>query len=96
MVMPRAHSLDDVKKAIKRYHPPVIHIDTDFYTYEVVNTIKDNGARVWINALLFPDIKAYIGLVNYGYDPLIEKGANIIQTDLPVTLDEFLKEKNMR
>ncbi|MEN8248089.1 MAG: glycerophosphodiester phosphodiesterase family protein [Bacteroidota bacterium] len=96
MVMPRAHSLDDVKEIIERYHPPVIHIDPDFYTDEVVSTIKEGGARIWINALVFPDIKAWVGFVKWGYSPVIEKGANIIQSDLPVKLHKFLKEKNLR
>ncbi len=96
MIMPRAHSLKDVKIIMNKYHPPVIHIDPDFYTKEVVNTIKNGGAKIWINALAFPDIKAYIGLVDFGYSPLIEGGANIIQTDLPLTLHQFLKEKKLR
>lgn len=96
IVMPRAHSLEDVKKIIERYHPPVIHVDPDFYTDEVVSTIKESGARVWINALGFPDTKAYIGLYYFGYSPLTNKGANIIQTDLPSRLNKFLKEKDLR
>ena len=96
MLMPRAHSLIDVKEVIEKYHPPVIHIDKYFFTKEVVRTIKESGARVWINALGLPDIKAYIGFVDAGYSPLIKNGANIIQTDLPMTLHEFLKKKNLK
>ena len=96
LVMPRAHSLEEAHKIIIRYHPKVIHIDPDFYTDEVVNIIKNGGSRIWINALIFPDIKAYIGLVDFGYSPLIESGVNIIQTDLPLTLNKFLKEKGKR
>ncbi|MEN8192382.1 MAG: glycerophosphodiester phosphodiesterase family protein [Bacteroidota bacterium] len=96
MVMPRAHSLEEVEKIIERYHPPVIHIDPDFYTEEVVNAIKDNGARIWINALGFADAKAMIGLVDIGYSPLIDGGANIIQTDFPLTLCQFLKRKKLK
>ena len=96
MLMPRAHSHDDVKEIIKTYHPPVIHIDSDFYTKEVISTIKTSGARIWINALAAPDLKASLGLVNSGYSPLINGGANIIQTDLPLTLHRFLKKEKLR
>ena len=96
LIMPRAHSLKEAQGIIIKYNPTVIHIDSDFYTEELVNTIKSSGARIWINAIIFPDIKAYIGLVDFGYSPLIEGGANIIQTDLPLTLHKFLKEKEKR
>ena len=96
MVMPRARSLEDVKKIIARYHPPIIHIDPSFYTDEVVKTIKDAGARIWINALGKADIQAKIGLVDSAYTPLIEKGANVLQTDLPLIMNDFLVEKNLR
>ena len=96
LLMPRAHSLEEVKMIIERFHPPVIHIDPKFYTEEVVNTIKASGARVWINALGFADAKAVIGLVDTGYSPLVEGGANIIQTDYPINLHQFLLDKNKR
>ncbi len=96
MLMPRAHSLEEVKTIIKRYHPPVIHIDPSFYTKEVVNTIKASGARIWINALGFADAKAKIGLVDTGYAPLVDGGANIIQTDYPLILHKYITERNLR
>ena len=96
IIMPRAHSLKEVKEIIARYNPPVIHIDPSFYDNEVVNVIKDNSARIWINALGFGDAKALIGLVDIGYSSLIEGGANIIQTDYPKILHKYLQEKGMR
>ena len=96
LLMPRAYSLEEVKQIIERFHPPVIHIDPSFYTEEVVSTIKASGAKVWINALGFPDAKALIGLVDTGYAPLTDGGANIIQTDYPLNLHQFLVEKNLR
>ena len=96
LLMPRAHSLDDVKEIISKYHPAVIHIDPSFYTPEVVETIKENGGRIWINALGWPDIKAYWGFKKIAYNPLIKYKANIIQTDLPLDVHLFLKQKNLR
>ncbi|MEN8117227.1 MAG: glycerophosphodiester phosphodiesterase family protein [Bacteroidota bacterium] len=94
LIMPRSHSFEETVQIIERYHPPVIHIDKDFYTEEVVKTIKESGARVWINALGVPDVKARIGFLGWGYSPLTKNGANIIQTDLPEKVDKFLRNNN--
>ncbi len=94
MVMPRAHSAEKLEWMLNRYHPPVIHIDPGFYTPEVVRTIKDGSARIWINALGKSDILAASGMVDMSYGALIEGGANIIQTDRPAALLEyFVKRK---
>ncbi len=96
IVMPRAHSLEEVKMIIARYHPKVIHIDHSFYTKEVVDLIKQSGARVWINALGKPDIQAFSGDVSSAYSPIINKGANIIQTDMPILLKVYLEKNKLR
>ena len=95
-IMPRAHSLKEVKEIIKRYHPHVIHIDPSFYSKEVVNLIKKSGARVWINALGKTDIKAFSGNADNAYGKLLENGANIIQTDFPVILKTYLEKNKLR
>lgn len=96
MIMPRAYSLEDVKEIIQRYHPPVIHIDPSFYTEEVVSLIKSSGAKIWINALGFADAKALIGLVDTGYAPLVDGGANIVQTDNPLILHQYLTNRKLK
>ncbi len=95
-IMPRAHSLKEVKEIIKRYHPHVIHIDPRFYSKEVVNLIKKSGARVWINSLGKTDIKAFSGNADDAYGELLENGANIIQTDFPVMLKTYLENNKLR
>lgn len=95
LLMPRAYSLKDVKQIISDYNPPVIHIDPGFYTDEVVLTIKNSGARVWINALGVPDAIAGNGPVDSAYSPLILRGANIIQTDFPELMRSFLIKNNL-
>ena len=95
-IMPRAHSLKEVKEIIKRYHPHVIHIDPSFYSKEVVNLIKKSGARVWINSLGKTDIKAFSGNADDAYGELLENGANIIQTDFPVMLKTYLENNKLR
>ena len=95
LIMPRAHSPEDVTKIFERYHPPVVHIDDSFFTPEVVKQIKSHGARVWINALGVPDILAMAGITR-GYRKLVEGGANILQTDRPVLLNNYLTRKGWR
>ena len=93
IVMPRAHSMNEVNFIIEKYSPEVIHIDDSLFTQEVINKIKDNGARVWINALGKPDEQA-LKKDFTGYKSLIEGGANIIQTDLPVELKNYVNGSN--
>jgi glycerophosphoryl diester phosphodiesterase len=55
MFMPRAYSLEMTDSALKLFSPPVVHIDPSFYTAEVTGLIRNENARVWINALGDPD-----------------------------------------
>ena len=94
-LMPRAYSYEMADSAIVRFNPEVIHIDFKFYTPEVVELIKSNNARVWINALGIPDLS--LGTKNEGavMDKLLKHGANIIQTDQPELLLKALKARNL-
>ena len=60
-----------------------------------MDLIKDNQARIWINALGEPD--ASMGTDNEGdtMNKLLRYGANIIQTDKPGLLLDALKERNL-
>jgi glycerophosphoryl diester phosphodiesterase len=93
MVMPRAKSADEVSGILKKYKPSVLHIDDSFFTEDVVNQIMAAGCRIWINALGLPDVQATAGFVEIGYEPLVTGGANIIQTDRPLLLMQFLQAK---
>lgn len=95
MIMPRAHDTAELGKILQHYNPPVVHIDDSFFTPEVVQTIKKDGARVWINALGIPDILAIAGITR-GYKNLVQGGANIIQTDRPLLLKKYLTKKGDR
>jgi glycerophosphoryl diester phosphodiesterase len=94
MVMPRAKSAGEVSGILKKYKPPVLHIDDSFFTEDVVNQIRSAGCRIWINALGLPDVQATAGFIETGYEPLVKGGANIIQTDRPLLLMQFLQAKN--
>ena len=95
MVMPRARSAEKLQWMVDRYHPVIIHIDPSFYTKEVVDIIKNGNARVWINALGKADVQAALGMSDSAYGSLIEGGANIIQTDRPAALLEYLVGKKL-
>lgn len=66
-----------------------VHIDPSHYTAHVVNTIKTNHARIWINALGDVDKKA-LDTNASAYEEVLKYGANIIQTDQPALLKAYL------
>ena len=95
MVMPRARSFDDLATIEARYHPEIVHIDPGFYTTETVAFLKRHGSRIWINALVKPDIKAMLGPDGWAYEPLLEHGANVLQTDRPRQMLQFLQKQGL-
>ncbi len=96
MLMLRAYSQAMADSAIVRFKPEAVHIDSKFYTPEVVQLIKSNKARIWINALGLPDLKIKAGKVDEALDSLLENGANIIQTDEPERLMKALQVRGRR
>lgn len=94
-LMPRAYSYEMADSAIVRFKPEVIHIDFKFYTSEVVQLIKSNNARVWINSLGLPDMAIGTNNEDSAIDKLLNHGANIIQTDQPELLLNALKKRNL-
>ena len=95
-IMPRAYSLQMVDSAITRFSPPVVHIDDKFYTREVVNMIKKNRARIWINTLGDLDKDIASGNGQEALEKITQYGANIIQTDEPELLLQLLKKNELR
>lgn len=94
-LMPRAYSYEMADSAIVRFKPEVIHIDFSFYTPEVIELIKSNNARVWINALGLPDMAFGTKNEDKAMDKLLLHGANIIQTDQPELLLNALRKRNL-
>ena len=95
MLMPRAYSYEMADSALVRFHPQVIHIDFKFYNQKVVDLIKSNDARVWINALGYIDPALGTEKETEAMDKLLKYGANIIQTDRPELLLKALKKRNL-
>ena len=96
MLMPRAYSIEMADSAITVFNPEVIHIDPSFYTKEVAELISNSGARIWINALGDADRLIVAGKINEAMNGLLKHGANVIQTDQPEKLIEYLKSKGLR
>jgi glycerophosphoryl diester phosphodiesterase len=94
-LMPRAYSFDMADSAIVQFTPEVIHIDFKFYTAEVVELIKSNNARVWINALGLPDTAFGTENEDKAMDKILKNGANIIQTDQPELLLKALQKRSL-
>jgi glycerophosphoryl diester phosphodiesterase len=92
MIMPRANNLQQADSAIAMFDPPVVHIDFDCYTKDVVSTIKGSLARVWINALGDPDTEIRNNKAKKALKKLLSDGANIIQTDEPALLRTALQK----
>jgi glycerophosphoryl diester phosphodiesterase len=90
----RTHSEANVDSVFAVTKTEAVHIDEKHNTIAVTTKIRNNGARVWINALGEVDKKAAAGDLE-AYGELIQHGANMIQTDYPALLMKYLKSKNL-
>ena len=95
LFMPRAHSYHEADSALTRFHPQVVHIDESFYTREVTDLISSKKARIWINALDKADKVIRKGQIDQAMNDLLINHANIVQTDEPEKILEFLRSKGM-
>ncbi len=95
MLMPRAYSYEMADSAIVRFNPEVVHIDFSFYNQKVIDLIKSNNARVWINALGGIDPRLGTKKEDSSMDKILKYNANIIQTDQPKLLLEALRKRNL-
>jgi len=95
-VMPRAYSYGLADTALMIFDAPVVHIDDSFYTSELTQLIKGKNARIWINALGDQDRLINAGESDQALANLLDKGANIIQTDEPEKLIPLLESKGRR
>jgi len=71
-----------------------VHIDNHHNTVAVTTKIKSHGARIFINALDDADKKVATGDLD-AYDEDIKSGANIVQTNYPALLMQYLKKKGL-
>ncbi|MBX2922712.1 MAG: glycerophosphodiester phosphodiesterase family protein [Chitinophagaceae bacterium] len=94
--MTRAYNKDDVDGILQLTMPvPVIHADDKFYTDSLMSVIRVKGKRLWMNALNKYD-KMEQEKKGAGFDALLQlKHTNIIQTDLPKELLEYLRRRGL-
>ena len=95
MFMPRAHSFHETDSALVRFKPQVVHIDDSFYTKNVTGLIKSKKSRIWINALDKADKVIRKGEIDQAMNDLLINHANIIQTDEPEKILEYLRPKEL-
>lgn len=94
--MARAYSKDDVDGIFQLPMAiPVIHADDKFYSDSLMGVIGNKGKRLWMNALGKYDTME-IEKRDAGYDALMQlRHTNIIQTDYPKELLEYLRRKGL-
>ncbi|RKD90365.1 glycerophosphodiester phosphodiesterase family protein [Mangrovibacterium diazotrophicum] len=95
MVMPRAYSYEMADSALQIFKPVAIHIDSKFYSPELTKLIRDHDARVWINALGDGDALIVDGKTDVAIKELTKYQANMIQTDQPKKVLEYLKSNGL-
>ncbi len=94
-LMPRTYNFHMADSAIVKFKPHIIHIDPKFYTEELTEMIRNNNARVLINALGEADCYIRNGHGEEVLEKLTGKGANVIQTNEPEMLLELLRAKGL-
>ncbi|MCK9412798.1 MAG: glycerophosphodiester phosphodiesterase family protein [Prolixibacteraceae bacterium] len=95
LFMPRAYNYKMADSALKIFSPKVIHIDETYYTPELTKLIRGKNARIWINALGEPDDLIRKGEIEKAIDQILKYRANIIQTDEPEKVLEYLRSKGL-
>lgn len=88
-ILMRTENATMVDTLMPKMKVEAVHIDPSHYTTHVVSTIKNNHARIWINALGDVD-KKVLATNASAYEEVLKYGANIIQTDQPALLKAYL------
>lgn len=105
MFMPKIEKISDLKNILDIENINIVGVEvkveteeSDFFSSKNIKKIKDNNLFVWINALTIDDNKKLFAGYddnrsifenNIGWKVLMEKGADIIQTDWPSLLNDY-------
>lgn len=94
--MTRVYNKEDIEGVFGLPMPvPVIHGDDEFYNDSLMSVIRSKGKRLWMNALNEYD-KMELEKKDSGFDALLRlRHTNVIQTDLPKELLEYLRRKGL-
>lgn len=90
-VMPRARSAEEVAAIMQEPRVKVIHIDDSFYDDALVASMRERGIRVWANSL--GELDRHAEQEGGDYSEFVKRMplVNIIQTDRPVMLIDYLR-----
>jgi glycerophosphoryl diester phosphodiesterase len=90
-VMPRVRNAAQTMAVVEQARYPILHGDDSFYTDSLMQIARKANMRVWMNAL-----GDYDDLGEPGFDSLLQKKAvNVIQTDRPSALLQYLRKKGL-
>ncbi len=89
-LMPRAYTYDMLDEIVALGITKIIHLDESFTDQEKLSNLK--GLRLWANTLGKVDQAAKDDVDVFGIFRKKHNYINIIQTDLPETLYQFLKK----
>ena len=95
LIMPRSYSYEMADSALRVFNPEVVHIDPSFYTPEVTQLIRNQNARIWINALGESDEMIRRGNIEEAMNNILLYKANIIQTDEPELILKYLRTNKL-
>ncbi|GGW23380.1 glycerophosphoryl diester phosphodiesterase [Arenibacter certesii] len=94
-IMPRAYSRREVRRILRMDNIDIVHIDESYYKDSAMRNIINSGARVWINSLGKYDAMERVKK-DSGFNALLSKKyVNVIQTDLPEALLNYLRARNL-
>jgi glycerophosphoryl diester phosphodiesterase len=93
LVLARSYKEADIAPFFDPYKANAIHIDENQHTDKIVEEIKALGGRIWINALGDVD-KAVAGGHPEAFEQVLQHGVNIIQTDYPKLLIDYLAKRS--
>ena len=94
-IMPRARSYQMADSALTKFSPPLVHIDSGFYSDSLANMLKNRKARIWSNTLGEADCNIRYGNGEAILEEQMKYGVNMIQTNEPELLLQLLRSKGL-
>ncbi len=88
-VMPEANNVETARRLIGELHPRVFAFDVRDFQPDVIKTVLDAGAQIYVDRLGATDTPAH-------WQDAIDRGANGIQTDHPGELVDYLRKKGYK
>lgn len=92
-IMPRARKIEDIREIVGWQLTDIIHIDESFAGMDELELMRRQGIRLWANTLGARDSAARVDPAAFGDFFRTLKFANIVQTDEPALLVNFLNKK---